>query len=80
MPRTIIASDAAGTERAFEQLRTRAARAGHTLHKRFEDGRDCYLATCWGQSRRFERLDQLRIFVDLVCGVLDAKVRRTDAS
>lgn len=74
MLRAAIAPDATGTERAFEQLRTRAARAGHTLHRRFEDGQDCYLATCWGQCRRFQRLDQLQIFVDLVTGVIDAKV------
>lgn len=74
MSRIAIASSTAGTERAFEQLRTRAARAGHTIYKRFEDGQDCYLATCWGQCRRFERLDQLQIFVDLVTGAIDAKV------
>lgn len=74
MPRTAIASSAAVTERAFEQLRTRAARAGHTIYKRFEDGQDCYLATCWGQCRKFQRLDQLKIFVDLVSGAIDAKV------
>jgi hypothetical protein len=70
---------AAGTERAFEQLRTRAARAGHTIHKRFEEGQEYYLATCWGQCRRFELLDQLQIFVELVTGEIDAKVRRADA-
>ncbi len=58
----------------FAQLRDRAAKAGHTLTRVSEPGGTAYLATCWGMSRRFERLDQLTIFVDLVTGALDAEV------
>ncbi|MFZ3120061.1 MAG: hypothetical protein WA159_17305 [Variovorax sp.] len=58
----------------FAQLRDRAAKAGHTLTRSSEPGGTAYLATCWGMCRRFERLDQLTIFVDLVTGALDARV------
>ena len=78
MPRPAIASNAVGTDRTFEQMRTRAARAGHTIYRRFEDGQDCYLATCWGQCRRSQRLDQLKIFVDLVTGVIDVTIRKAE--
>lgn len=58
----------------FAQLRDRAAKAGHTLTRVSEPGSTAYLATCWGMSRRFEELDQLAIFVDLVTGVIDVRV------
>lgn len=65
-----IQSDA----QVFAHLRDRAAKAGHTLTRSSEPGGTAYLATCWGMSRRFEKLEQLAIFVDLITGALDVRV------
>ena len=60
----------------FCQLRARAAEAGHTLTDMSTGrGKPVYLASCWGQTRRFESIRQLELFVDLVTGAIDAKVR-----
>jgi len=58
----------------FAHLRDRAAKFGHALTRVVEHRSTVYMATCWGMSRRFEKLEQLAVFVDLVTGAIDARV------
>jgi len=61
----------------FSRLRLRAAQAGHTLTDLSPArGKPVYIASCWGQTRRFESIRQLELFVDLVTGAIDVRMKR----
>ena len=56
-------------DKAFKTLQARVALVGHALHRTDDDrGESLYVVSRWGQTKAFNNLDDLAIWVGRITG------------